>query len=92
MVAGITNGGRHCGYPILLTDGALPLPRPLSACRVPGRHMAKFSELLSVEHRPTENLLVVALVVLSTPHFSIPRCLLELLCFVFRMDEYIHIN
>lgn len=53
--------------------------------------MAKFSELLSVEHRPTENLLVVALVV-STPHFSIPRCLLELLCFVFRMDEYIHIN
>lgn len=54
--------------------------------------MAKFSELLSVEHRPTENLLVVALVVLSTPHLSIPRCLLELLCFVFRMDEYIHIN
>lgn len=54
--------------------------------------MAKFSELLSVEHRPTENLLVVALVVLSTPHFSIPGCLLELLCFVFRMDEYIHIN
>lgn len=80
------------GIPNFFTDRNFTPSQAFECLQGAGRHVAKCSELLSVEYRPTENPLVVALVVLSTPHFSIPRCLLELLCFVFNMSEYIHIN
>lgn len=48
-----------------------PLPRPLSVCRGGESIWKKCTKLMFEDHRPNENLHVVALVVPSAPHSSL---------------------
>ena len=72
MVAEITDGGGHCGYSKRLQGQNLTPSQGTECLQGRKERVGKGAMLMFEEHRPIENLLVVALVVPSAPPSSLP--------------------